>query len=327
VHGPEQIVRSYIATIEETGGRVLVRALVEEILVNESNVAIGVRMSNGDIINAETVISGAGVFNTYTKLLPEIVKSKLNLSNIIKETDIPSVTHIYGFFGFEGTTEELGLVDYNTWYLPSDNINFDLDELTSKWHSEIPLQNITKGLCFIGFPSAKDPSFQSLYPGKSTCVIITEGKYEWFEKWKNNRQGKRGEDYDQLKFQFMTIFENVLFHYFPKTRDKVRFKDIGTPLSNEFYLNSEKGSSYGMAATVNRFKIDNATYHPKTPIKNLYLTGQDMCSIGVSGAITGAGFTVSHVLGYNTFDMVLLNRSLEKELKNMKKMKKDKVQT
>ena len=34
-------------------------------------------------------------------------------------------------------------------------------------------------LMFIGFPSAKDPSFGARFPGKSTCVIITEAQTEW----------------------------------------------------------------------------------------------------------------------------------------------------
>ena len=66
------------------------------------------------------------------------------------------------------------------------------------------------------------------------------------------------------------------------------------------YLGSKKGSSYGIEHNID--KIDYKLLRPQTPIKNLYLTGQDITMNGVAGAM-GAGILTSYVLSeYNIID-------------------------
>lgn len=56
---------------------------------------------------ADVKISGAGILNTYAKLIPEHLRYELQLPKMFSKTDLPSVSHIYGFFGLDGESDEV----------------------------------------------------------------------------------------------------------------------------------------------------------------------------------------------------------------------------
>ena len=95
----------------------------------------------------------------------------------------------------------------------------------------------------MGFPSCKDPTYQDRHPNKSACCIISEAKVEWFEKYRGSgKSGKRFEsgalkkEYAAFKEQWMNRSLEKMYQLFPKTKGKVIYKNIGSPLSNEYYL-------------------------------------------------------------------------------------------
>uniref|UniRef100_A0A3B4Z8L7 Uncharacterized protein n=1 Tax=Stegastes partitus TaxID=144197 RepID=A0A3B4Z8L7_9TELE len=82
---------------------------------------------------------------------------------------------------------------------------------------------------------------------------------------------------------------------------QVEYIDAGTPITNTHYIGAPKGEIYGADHGVARFSPDlNATVRPQTPLKNLYLTGQDVFVCGFAGALAGA----------LTCGSVILNRNL-----------------
>lgn len=80
-----------------------------------------------------------------------------------------------------------------------------------------------------------------------------------------------------------------MYTHFPHLHGKVEFTELGTPLSNDHYLGVQQGESYGLAGTPKRFR--QAWLKPGTPIPGLYLTGQDVVSMGVMGAATAGLLT------------------------------------
>ena len=72
---------------------------------------------------------------------------------------------------------------------------------------------------------------------------------------------------------------------------KIESYFLGTPLTNKFYIGSENGASYGIEHNMD--KLDYRVLRPKTIIKNLYLTGQDITMNGVAGAV-GSGILTSY---------------------------------
>jgi len=156
-----------------------------------------------------------------------------------------------------------------------------------------------KIMAFIGFPSAKDPDFSNRYPGKSVACVITEGKFDWVKEWNESKTRHRPEGYVNIKKRMQTLLLEALFRYFPNLREIVEFVEIGSPLSNSFYYNVPSGESYGLEQSPSRFTKDEIAdlLRPETPIPNLYITGQDVSTNGVAGAMIGGVLTAFKVLG------------------------------
>jgi len=106
VGGASSIARTIEPIIQKTGGKILVRADVKEILVRD-NEAVGVRMENGDEITAPLVISNAGAWNTFSKLLPAPVATQISTRDKLEQLN-PSVSHICLFAGIKESAESLG---------------------------------------------------------------------------------------------------------------------------------------------------------------------------------------------------------------------------
>jgi all-trans-retinol 13,14-reductase len=88
----------------------------------------------------------------------------------------------------------------------------------------------------------------------------------------------------------------------PAVRGKLDFTELSTPLSTRHFMNYQHGEAYGLSATPARFGLRCLT--PQTSIRNLYLTGQDVCILGVTGAMVGGVLTASAILQKNLMAVV-----------------------
>jgi all-trans-retinol 13,14-reductase len=298
--GPGNIVKQIIPTIVRSGGRVLVRKAVKRILLNGNKVT-GVLMENDDVIHCNTIISNAGARNTFEKF----INKNLEVNKFLNDQPV-SISYFYVFIGLEGTTEELKLPSYNIWDYPHG----DYDKLIEEF-SEDPL-NAPMPL-FIAFPSAKDDSWNERFPGKSTAVVLTLLPHTTFHKWKDTKFNKRGEEYIKFKEQIADrLMTEGLFKHYPNLRNKINYHCVATPLTNKFYLGSKFGECLGLDHNNERFKTD--LLNPNTEIKGLYLTGQDVCTGGFSGAIYGGVLCANNVLGYGTLLDLLTQKELIKDI-------------
>ena len=310
--GTNTISNKLIKSIEERGGTVLVSKGVKEIIIADNN-AIGIIMENDIEIYAKNIVSSVGIRNTFTKLVKRDIIDYANNTEspfkLLKTIDrykvlmekIPcSAQHIYCFVKIKGNPRELGLTSANMWIYPHSNYEQLLEEfLEDPIENPIPL--------FIGFSCMKDPEWESKYPGYSNCVILTVGRSEWFEEWDGTIPNKRGEAYDTYKNQIGDRMMKELNRLYPQLEDKIESYNIATPLSTKFYIGSANGESYGMDINSYRF-LNGWDLKPRTPIKNLYLTGQDICTLGFTGAMMSGVLTANVMMGYdNPIDIILGN--------------------
>ena len=77
--------------ISANGGSIYINATVSEILIEQNQVK-GVRMADGQLINAQRVVSGAGYARTFQSLVSESVSSALEIPRTV-----PGVPQSAGF--------------------------------------------------------------------------------------------------------------------------------------------------------------------------------------------------------------------------------------
>ena len=124
---------------------------------------------------------------------------------------------------------------------------------------------------------------------------------------------KRGKDYESFKNEFgEKMLEEGLLKHYPELRDKIVEFNMGTPLSNQFYLNSVDGESYGL--DLNYKRMSSLDLKPKTDINGLYLTGQDITIMGFTGAMMSGVLTANVLAGYDNFIDIILGNNIIKDL-------------
>ncbi|MGK0291382.1 MAG: all-trans-retinol 13,14-reductase [bacterium] len=288
VGGSATIAEHIVPVIERSGGKVLTSADVKEILVRR-NKAIGVLMADGTEIRAKKVISGTGVFNTYGKMLSSKVQKKNKLEKTLKTVQRSS-PHISLYIGMKETAEELKLEQTNLWIYPSYDHDKNINDYKDKKTDEFPA-------VYVSFPSSKDPEWNKNYPGKSTIEIVSFMPYECFAKWEDSPWLKRGDDYKAYKEEISQKLLEVLYKHVPQVKGKIDYYELSTPLSTKHFCSYDKGEIYGVDHTPERFRLD--WLQPRTPIKNLLLTGQDIVTNGIGGALFAGVITASSLIGKN----------------------------
>ena len=104
---------------------------------------------------------------------------------------------------------------------------------------------------------------------------------------------KRGEDYEAFKEEISQRLMEQLFRFEPQLRGKIDYYELSTPLSTKHFVNYQHGEIYGIDHGPERF--EQKFLRPKTPIKNLYLTGQDIVTAGIGGgAVFRGNYYISH---------------------------------
>uniref|UniRef100_A0A7S2FWC7 Amine oxidase domain-containing protein n=1 Tax=Octactis speculum TaxID=3111310 RepID=A0A7S2FWC7_9STRA len=166
--------------------------------------------------------------------------------------------------------------------------------------------------------------------GNKGCIcILAVVEYEWFAKFtaheKNQKvhgngdqSGERtvqvagepivplqahsvpkssGEDlekgYNELKDKLKARLLRTLTDQYPKVKGHIALSDLSTPLTVNRYLGATRGEFNGLEHGHNRFLAQvQRTLRPKTPIRGLYLTGQDVTQQGLFSAMKAGVMTV-----------------------------------
>ena len=286
VGGAGSIARAIIPTIEAAGGAVLVGAGVDRILVHRGR-AVGVRLRNGDELRCNEVISATGVHTTFDRLLPESVAREGGMLDKVRA--LPrSVGHLGLYLGLKGTREQLGLEQANLWVYNDYDFDAALQRFLQQPGTDFPLM-------YLSFPSAKDPAWAQNHPGKSTIDVIAPAPWSWFQRWQHQPWNRRGDDYEAFKQQLAERLIDEVHRQAPRTRGQIDHVELSTPLSTAHFSHYAGGELYGLEHTPYRFAPRFLT--PRTPIKGLHLTGQDVLFCGVGSALMSGVLTAATLLG------------------------------
>ena len=78
---------------------------------------------------------------------------------------------------------------------------------------------------------------------------------------------------------------NMFKSKFPDLAELITYHELGTPLATAAFTRHNKGGFYGVESTPRRMLSD--ALNIRTPVSGLYLSGQDVMSPGIAGALAG----------------------------------------
>ncbi len=294
VGGSTELAKGMIPAITAGGGRVLVRAKVQEIVIDpRTGRASGVLMEDGSVIDCSQVVSSTGYHNTFGKLVPEDSTKRLEIPRRLPVGQ--SCGFVMANIGLRGSAAELGLTCANLWYHPTrpdgDMFGAIRDFMADPENPDLdPMIMVT-------FPSIKAHSTGA---DTTTCQLLCMAEYAWFEKYAGKRTRRRGLEYKALKAAWGERLSEVLLRFYPQLEGRIELVDVSTPLSIEHYLGANEGGAVGLDQTPQRFTDWEVVRRldARSEIPGLWLTGQDTVTCG-QPIVQGAGLiTALRMLGF-----------------------------
>ena len=287
--GAKAIPSALIKELRRRGGKIRTRTRVSRIVV-ENGRAAGVVTSDGERIESDFVVSNADPAVTYGRLLGDGAGERERRRASRMEY---SVSMISLFCAVDLDLRAMGLDSGNYWWFRSR----DVGGIYERMERELPEDEV-EGL-FVTATTLKNPEE---YRGHHTLEIFTYVPYAPFAQWRGE-QGARGEDYERVKRaladKLLRAAENVV----PGLGGALRFLEIGTPVTNEFYCEAHRGAALGTAKTP--FQLGPFSFQARSSVRNLFNCGASTMSHGVGGAAISGVVAAQHVLGRETMDDVL----------------------
>ncbi|WP_433988648.1 All-trans-zeta-carotene desaturase (plasmid) [Pseudoseohaeicola sp. NH-UV-7] len=272
VGGGKAFAEHLVPTITQAGGEARAGVKVDKLLV-EKNGVVGVRTSEGEEIRSDVVISNIGARETVNHLLPAGFGPEDWIGKI--QALPASIAHFNLFLGFEGDVKEAGATRSNHWIYPTGEVDV-------MW-TDAP-EGDPPGF-FVSFASLKDPSHDPGPKQKYAGEMVVWADWNSVARWAGLPSGARGAEYKAMKQRVEDKMFALFKKSFPDLAELVVFRELSTPLATASITGHHEGRFYGLDGTPERVLSD--ALNAKTPIKGLYLSGQDVVSQGIQGALWG----------------------------------------
>jgi all-trans-retinol 13,14-reductase len=283
--GPGEIATATGSIIRAAGGELLVNHEVTRIII-ESGRAVGVEVAikKGKEgaraeFRAPVVVSDAGAWNTFTRLLP--ASSLPNRDEMKSAPEGFEVVEL--FLGLRGDPRAMGFHGENHWIFSG----FDHDDMYARRDD---LLDGKAAMAYLSFPSLKVPGAQ-----KHTAEIIAPLSYRSLMAYRDQPWRRRGGDYESVKERITQALLDLVEQRHPGFRNLVEYSELATPLTFEHFTAASSGSIYGYPGTPERYR--KGLFGTVTPIPNLYLTGCDVLLPGIMGALMGGVLAASRLIG------------------------------
>jgi carotene isomerase len=270
VGGSGAIVGALVRGLQRWGGSLRLNAHVKQILL-EHGKAVGVRLRNGERLNAPIILSNATLWDTYTHLLQPTDLPPAYRQNALQTPLVESFMHLHLGIRSDGLTNLTGhhVVVHDA-------------------HQDITIPGNT---CMISIPSVWDANLAP--PGHHVVHAYTLEPYtEW----------QRDHTYDIRKREQAEPLFRALERVIPDVRSRIVLELIGTPLTHAHYLRRYQGT-YGPAIAAGQGTFPST----QTPIPGLYRVGDStMPGIGIP-AVAASGILCANTLVSPEQTKALLN--------------------
>lgn len=273
VGGAAAIARGLVPVIEAAGGSVRAATPVTELLL-ENGKAVGVRTGSGEELRAQFIVSAIGAGETVKHLLPEEAREQDWAREIVGFK--PSICHFDLFLGFEGDIARHGATRSNHWFYEG----WDTDDAV--W---VPADDGPIPMVFVSFGSLKDPAHDPGPSHKHTGDVVVWTDWSSVAEFAAGGAATHADEWAALKERVETRLMGAFAEKFPALAPLVVHRELGTPLATASFTGHDKGAFYGVEATPRRLLSD--ALRARTPVPGLFLSGQDVMSPGIAGALSG----------------------------------------
>ncbi len=274
--GGQALSNALCRVIEDGGGAIKLRTLVEKILLDASGRACGVRTAGGQQFYAPVVVSNASAPATFTRLLDEQAVPPALREQVLSLPISTSIVQAY--VGIDGDAAELGLPEHEVF------VNVGTDP-QAEWEA-IQRGEIEKQSVLLANHSRVNAD--ACPPGKSVveAAILAMGEH-WI--------GLPEQEYARKKARVTEFLIDRIAEFIPDVRARIEVIEVGTPKTMQEYSLNPGGAVYGYANTTSAHTI----FRPqqRTPIPGLYLAG--------AWTFPSAGFGGAMMSGYTAAELIL----------------------
>ncbi|MBP5339633.1 MAG: NAD(P)/FAD-dependent oxidoreductase [Prevotella sp.] len=277
------IVESLIKDIVAAGGEVCCQAEVRELKETGGRI-VGATCTNGNIYEGEIFISDVH---------PQLTFGWLGDAAVLKGTFRRRIAALQNTFGI--FTVSLVL---KPGALPYFNYNKYVYREANVWESPLlsPSGKMTVDRVMVScrVPEDNTPSSQGRSENGLQVDLLTPMPWTLCQPWKDTVVGRRRQDYEQMKEQMADDCIRLAEQVIPGLGAMVAKRYTSTPLTWRDYTLSPCGSAFGVRKDCRNPLMTNLS--PRTPIPNLFLTGQSLVLHGLEGVTMTALQTTDLVL-------------------------------
>ena len=306
--GGQVMADALVERIEAHGGEVILQTPVDKIIV-EGGRARGVRLKPPsplrqrgvpDEILAPVVISNADLKRTYLELVGEEHLPADLIRTVQGYRMALPLFVVYMVINRDLVAE--AHPNSNVFVLPDDDVDGYYDVLDSG-RLPHPLN------AFMTFTSIKDPTNGRLCrPGQTNlqAMTLTPRGHEFWGLEKGPAAGERyrkNPAYLARKAEIRHRLLEAAEIGVPGLADAIVYEETATAVTQERFVRSTDGTSYGIEASPDQFLFHRPV--PATPIEGLFLTGASTIGAhGCAGVMAGGITTASAVVGAPVRELV-----------------------
>ncbi len=283
VGGARRIAECVKKVVEDHGGACLVSRDVSEIVV-ENGHAIGVRALDRSgketRYYAPVVVSGAGAYTTYSRLLPGEFGAPY--AERLRPLAERAPTAVTVYLGLADSPAKLGLQGENYWIYSDYDHERSIDTAA--------LMAGQARFAYLSFPSLKTPT-----AGSHTAEILTFVEPGAFSHWADSHWKNRPAEYDAAKLRIGKALLDLVEPHCAGLSELVTYMEVSTPLSVEHFTAHAGGAVYGLPWVPER--AAQQWLGVRTPVRGLYLTGSDAFVYGILGAAFSGAATAGAIRG------------------------------
>jgi prolycopene isomerase len=264
----QQLAHAFVTGLQNYGGQIAYKRMVESIEVGNGAVR-GVRLRDGHVVEADTVICNADMVGAYTRLLP----AEYRPPGMVRK--------------LRGMRETMGGF---TVYVETD---LDLTT-TGLVHETVVLGDLDLEKCFAGLERGNNTAFVLSAPSLTDPGLCPEGKHQimiaTFVPYDANL------DRTAKDARKMALLERA-YAVVPELRGRVLYAEAGSPRTCERYTANYRGAALGWESSP--WQSGYKRPSPISPIKGLFHAGHwTRPGGGVYGTIVSGRNAAQFAMGY-----------------------------